>query len=203
MGRPSDAKERLMTSAIDLIWEGSYGAVTIDDICRGADVRKGSFYYFFPGKAELAVAAIERMWEIKWKPFLDKNFSADLEPLERFTGYFQALVQNQKELFAEHGKVLGCPVASVGTEVSVCQAAVSDAIRDVITRKKRFYESAIRDAVAAGAIEPCDPAVKATALFCLIDGMMGQSRMMNDVSVFDNLTSMACDLLRFKTPVTA
>lgn len=92
MGRPSDAKERLMSSAIDLIWEDSYGSVTIDDICKRADVRKGSFYYFFPGKAELAVAAIESMWESEWKPFLDRNFPVDQEPLERFNRYFKALV---------------------------------------------------------------------------------------------------------------
>ena len=33
MGRTSDANERLMDAALDLIWEESYGAVTIDDIC--------------------------------------------------------------------------------------------------------------------------------------------------------------------------
>ena len=43
MGRTSDANERLMSAALDLIWEESYGAVTIDDICKRADVKKGSF----------------------------------------------------------------------------------------------------------------------------------------------------------------
>ena len=47
MGRTSDAKERLMAAALDLTWEESYGAITIDDICRRAGVKKGSFYYFF------------------------------------------------------------------------------------------------------------------------------------------------------------
>jgi len=32
----------LMEAALDLIWEESYGAVTIDDICKRADVKKGS-----------------------------------------------------------------------------------------------------------------------------------------------------------------
>ena len=56
MGRTSDANERLMDAALDLIWEESYGAVTIDDICKRADVKKGSFYYFFDSKAALATA---------------------------------------------------------------------------------------------------------------------------------------------------
>ena len=40
MGRTSDADERLMTAALDLMWEESYGAVTIDDICKRADVKR-------------------------------------------------------------------------------------------------------------------------------------------------------------------
>src|SRR5438105_14905643 len=62
MGRTSDANERLMDAALDLIWEESYGAVTIDEICKRADVKKGSFYYFFYSKATLAKSALERMW---------------------------------------------------------------------------------------------------------------------------------------------
>ena len=40
MGRTSDADERLMTAARDLMWEESYGSVTIDDICKRAEVKK-------------------------------------------------------------------------------------------------------------------------------------------------------------------
>jgi len=50
MGRVSDAKQRLMDAVLDLIWSGSYGSTTIDDICEKAGVKKGSFYYFFDSK---------------------------------------------------------------------------------------------------------------------------------------------------------
>ena len=56
MGRTSDAKEKLLHVAFDLIWQHSYGSVSVDDICERADVKKGSFYYFFPSKSDLAVA---------------------------------------------------------------------------------------------------------------------------------------------------
>jgi len=45
MGRVSDAKERLMEAVEELIWKGSYGSTTIDQICEKAGVKKGSFYY--------------------------------------------------------------------------------------------------------------------------------------------------------------
>lgn len=43
MGRTSDAKERLLQVGFDLIWNQSYGAVSVDQICERADVNKGSF----------------------------------------------------------------------------------------------------------------------------------------------------------------
>ncbi len=200
MGRTSDAKERLMAAAIDLIWEESYGAVTIDDICKRADVRKGSFYYFFPGKAELAVAAIEEMWKSEWKPFLDKHLSLDKEPLQRFRDYFEAIVANQTKCALEHGKVLGCPVCSVGNEVSTNEVDVGAAIREVFAKKRRYYESAIRDAIAAGAIEPCEPAETATALFGLIDGLITQARIMNDINLLKYIPQLGMDLLKIRKP---
>jgi len=57
MGRVSDAKQRLLDATIELIWQHSYGAVTVDNICERAGVKKGSFYYFFPSKTDLVVAA--------------------------------------------------------------------------------------------------------------------------------------------------
>ena len=80
MGRTSNADERLMTAALDLMWEESYGAVSIDDICRRAGVKKGSFYYFYESKSALAVAALERMAQAQ-KPVLDEQFSPTTPPL--------------------------------------------------------------------------------------------------------------------------
>src|ERR1044071_3630635 len=106
MGRTSDADERLKTAASDLMWEESYGAVTIDDICKRADVKKGSFYYFFDSKAALAVAALEKMWRDEWKPAMDERFSPSVEPLARIQGYLEGLYLKQCRVKNETGKVL-------------------------------------------------------------------------------------------------
>ena len=200
MGRTSDAKERLMDAALELMWEESYGAVTIDDICTRADVKKGSFYYFFASKAELAVAALERMWETDWKPRLDGLFSSSIEPVQRLTAYLEGIYQKHADMKLKSGKVLGCPVCSVGSEVSTQEIDVSATIRDIFGRKRKYYESTIRDAVASGAIEPCDPAQKALALAGLIEGIVSQARIMNDPEVIRELPAMALGLLRVKTP---
>jgi TetR/AcrR family transcriptional repressor of nem operon len=203
MGRTSDADERLKDAALDLIWEESYGAVTIDDICKRADVKKGSFYYFFDSKASLAVAALERMWVEEWKPSLDARFSPSLNPVVRLTTYLEAIYPMQVERKAKYGKVLGCPVCSVGSEVSTCEVNLSVKIREIMARKRRYYESSIRDAVAEGLIEPCDPAQKALALAGLIEGLVSQSRIMNDPEILRELPAMALGLLRVKAASAA
>lgn len=200
MGRTSDADERLMTAALDLMWEESYGAVTIDDICKRADVKKGSFYYFFQSKAALAVAALEKLWRDDWKPAMDARFSPTVPPLERIRGYLESPYSRQCQLREQTGKVLGCPVCSVGSEVSTQEADVGGKVREIVARKRKYLESAIRDAVAEGAIEPCDAAQKALALGCLMEGAVSQARIMNDTEPLKNLPAMGLDLLRVKMP---
>jgi TetR/AcrR family transcriptional regulator, transcriptional repressor for nem operon len=202
MGRTSDANERLMDAALDLIWEESYGAVTIDDICKRADVKKGSFYYFFSSKSELAVAALERLWQEESKPKMDGLFSPSIEPLTRIRNYLASMYDFQAEIKQKHGKVLGCPVMSVGSETCTCneEAAVSTKIRELFTRKRRYYESAIRDALAEGLIEPGDATEKANAVAGLIEGMLTQARILNDPEILRQLPDLAMRILGAKTP---
>jgi TetR/AcrR family transcriptional repressor of nem operon len=188
-----------MTAALDLIWEESYGAVTIDDICTRADVKKGSFYYFFKSKAELAVAALERLWNDEWKPIMDKQFSPAIDPVERLTGYLAGIYTRHAERFAKRGKVLGCPVCSVGSEISTQELDLSAKVREIVSRKRRYYESAIRDAIAQGSMEPGDPAQKAQNLAFLIEGAVSQARIMNNPEILSTLPSSALEMLRVRT----
>src|SRR5882757_2547181 len=138
MGRTSDADIRLMDAALDLMWEESYGAVTIDDICTRASVKEGSFYYFYKSKAELAVAALERMWKDDWKPRMDTSFSPSVDPITRLSLYLESIYQSQVKIKQEHGKVLGCPVCSVGSEISTQEVDVNAKIREIFLRKRKY-----------------------------------------------------------------
>jgi TetR/AcrR family transcriptional regulator, transcriptional repressor for nem operon len=198
MGRVSNADQKLMDAALELMWEESYGAVTIDQICQRAGVKTGSFYYFFESKADLAVAVFERLWEEEWKPRLDRNFSSSIDPLVRLSNYLETIYAFTLDAKARHGRVLGCPVCTVGSEISTQEHDVSAVIRDIMSRKRRYFESAIRDAVAQGVIESCDPAQASLALFGLIEGLVTQARIMNDPEILQKLPAMAMGLLRVK-----
>ena len=102
MGRISNAKERLMDAVLELVWSGSYGSTTIDDICAKAGVKKGSFYYFFDSKADVALAAVEQDWQ-KRQPELDAIFSPTVPPLDRLRRYEEFCCRLQSELAKKYG----------------------------------------------------------------------------------------------------
>src|SRR3954471_23782849 len=102
MGRVSDAKDRLLDAAITLVWRNSFGAVSVEDICVEAGVKKGSFYHFFPGKNELVAAAFRHLWA-KNRPDLDRIFSSSVPPIDRLRAFFAHMLGRQKSMHAETG----------------------------------------------------------------------------------------------------
>src|SRR5689334_10502910 len=130
MGRVSDAKEKLMEAVKELIWTGSYGSTTIDQICDKAGVKKGSFYYFFDSKADLAETALEEDWKVK-RLELDSIFSPTIPPLERLRKYCEFGYKIQAEMKAKYGCVLGCPLFSVGAEVSTQENRLQKKIESI------------------------------------------------------------------------
>src|ERR1700733_3290143 len=117
MGRTSNAKESLLQAAFELIWQQSYGCVSVDTICERAKVKKGSFYHFFPSKSDLAVAAYEEHWQ-QCRATYDETFAPEVPPLERLENHCRMIYESQCEKFQKPGRVLGCPFASVGSELS-------------------------------------------------------------------------------------
>lgn len=100
----TNTKERLVETAIEMVWKNGYGSVSVDDICKTADVRKGSFYHYFKSKAELAVEAMEQHYQ-KAKSDFDKVFSPANTPIERFEKYADFTYQKQKQAIEKYGHV--------------------------------------------------------------------------------------------------
>jgi len=197
MPRTSDAKERLTDAGMDLIWENSYGATSVDAICERADVRKGSFYYFFRSKSELAAAALEADWK-KRKVDMDSIFSPTVPPLERLERYFDFVHDRLAELQKKCGAVLGCPLFTVGSEVSTQDKPLRDKVQELLDRQVKYFESAIRDAHAQGLIVAPDAKAKAKVLFACYQGTLTQARIENNVESLREFKDVAFDFLGAK-----
>jgi TetR/AcrR family transcriptional regulator, transcriptional repressor for nem operon len=182
MGRVSDAREKLMKAVLELIWAGSYGNTTIDQICERAGVKKGSFYYFFASKAELAAAAFDANWQVRRKE-LDSIFSPTIPPLERLQKYCDFSYRFQSEIKAKYGMVLGCPLFALGAEVCTQEDLLRKKIQEILEYKRKYLECTVRDAHASGVIYAPDPAEKARMILAYYEGLLTQARIQNDVEV--------------------
>ena len=191
-----------MEAVKELIWTGSFGATTIDQICDRAKVKRGSFYYFFDSKADLAETAIEEDWQQR-RPELDSIFSPTVPPLKRLEKYLEFSYEFQKAIQAKYGRVLGCPLFSLGAEVSTQEARLQKKIESILDYKKRYFESAIREAHAAGLIHAPDPVAKACLLFCYYQGLVTEARIRNDVEILRGAVQGTRELLGVKESAMA
>lgn len=198
MGRTSDAKERLLDAALDLIWERSYGDVTIDAICEKAGVKKGSFYYFFDSKSELAASALKSDWENCGKPKWDAGFSPSIPPLDRIRNFFVNAYERQVELKAEHGFVLGCPCFALGSEISTLDEKLRVQSQEILASQIRYFESAIRDAQAEGLVAAGDAPTLARCIFAMFEGALTQAKIQNDLGFLRALPEVALNLIGAK-----
>jgi TetR/AcrR family transcriptional repressor of nem operon len=191
-------KDRLMEAAMDLMWQNSYGAASVDAICERAGAKKGSFYHFFKSKSQLAAAALEAEWNKK-RAEMDRIFSPTVAPLERLDRYFEFVYDRLVEVQNRcGGAILGCPFVSVGSEVSTQDEIVRETIDRIMDRKLTYFISAVRDAVAQGLIDAPEPDSKARALFACYQGTVAQARIQNDIELLRQFKHVARDVLGVK-----
>jgi TetR/AcrR family transcriptional repressor of nem operon len=176
-----ETKKRLIVAALELIWRSSYGSVSVDDICKAADVRKGSFYHFFPSKADLALASMD-YGDQELRARYDRIFSPASPPLRRFEDLAAFIYESQKEAADKYGHACGCPCASLAAEMGAQEPEIRGKFEDQRLHQARYYQNAIRDLVAEGLI-PAQTDVKAKAdeLFTHIMGRLMLARIENDL----------------------
>jgi TetR/AcrR family transcriptional repressor of nem operon len=188
MGRTSDAREKLLAVAFDLIYENSYGTVSVEQICRRAKVNKGSFYYFFKTKTDLVVAAYEEHWQIKL-PDYDRIFSKENPPLRRLSLWCEYVRGVQKKRRAQYGHACGCPYTSLGGELATRDTKVQHKAQDLVERHVNYLFGAIDDAQRAGQAQAGDARVKAELAHSFVIGLSLRAKIYNDLAILRHMES--------------
>jgi TetR/AcrR family transcriptional repressor of nem operon len=194
MKKTCETKEKLLQVGFDLIWDSSYGSVSVDDICKRADINKGSFYHFFPSKADLVVEAYQEYWKEK-RPAMDRIFSPQVPPLERIQGLCRYIYDVQKQKAEKYGHVCGCPYASVGSEIATLDEKIRATSERLMNSSGKYIESAVADAIREGSVAVKDPVAAAQTLGSLILGMLVEARVQNDLKILESLEPTVMALL--------
>ena len=122
-------------------------------------------------------------------------FSPTVPPMERILDCFRNSRREQEDLLKRHGRVLGCPIHSLGAEVSTVDLKLRDRLQEVLAQFIRYFESAIRDGQAQGIMVAGDPDLLARIVFAFSEGQLLHARMQNDLGPLDDLESGTLHIL--------
>ncbi|MBW4552427.1 MAG: TetR/AcrR family transcriptional regulator [Aphanocapsa sp. GSE-SYN-MK-11-07L] len=201
MNKCHATRQKLLDTALELIWSSSYGNVTVDDICKAGGISKSSFYHFFKGKSGLALAVYREQWEQSF-PNYNRIFSAMVAPLARlsnFCAYIRAGIEESTERL---GKCPGCPYSLIGMELSTIDEEIRLQVQTAFGRMVRYLEQTLRDAQHEGLIDPTlDPHQTAEDLYAYILGVLLQAKVQNDVTVLDRIEPRLMAMIGAKVPV--
>lgn len=105
-----ESKTRFLDAALHVIRAKGYSATRIEDICEESGLTKGSFFYHFSSKEDLALAAAEHFSSVADGIFSTAPYRTLTDPLDRLLGYVdfrKAILQGE---LAEFTCLLGTMV---------------------------------------------------------------------------------------------
>jgi TetR/AcrR family transcriptional repressor of nem operon len=183
MPRPkTGTRQKLIDTATDLLWMSSYGAVSVDDICREAGVKKGSFYHYFTSKLELATVAMGEYYETHLKPDMDSIFAANVPLVEQIESLAEAILSEQRTVQERYGLVCGCPMAALASEmIGEGNEQIAAKVEEMFDNCKSYLYRAISTAVDRGVIVQQDAKAKTEEIHDFIMGQMMVARVHNSL----------------------
>lgn len=182
MPRSSDARDRLVATAARLFLERSYQAVGVEELCRAADIRKGSFYHYFSSKSELAKAVID----LHAAAFAHQlTGSATATATQKLHAVPDAIGAIQSALEAQFGRAVGCPFGNFAAELSTTDDDLRQYLAQTLGTMEGHLAAICREADAAGALRAgADPGQLAHALLAQYQGIILLAKL-NDSGVAD------------------
>jgi TetR/AcrR family transcriptional repressor of nem operon len=179
----TDTKTRILGSARELFHDRSYADVGVKEICDSANVKKGSFYHFFPSKRDLALAVIDDMADDWAHGFVAEAFDQQLPPMERLEYIIDAAYFWQKASKDIQGHMRGCLFGNLALEISTHDDVLRAKLNAVFNITRDRFRETIDEAMSIGIIEPLDTEATADAMLSYLEGIILLAKTRNDPEV--------------------
>jgi AcrR family transcriptional regulator len=170
------SKEHLIRSAARLFIKKGYNATGVNDILSSAELSKGSFYFYFASKKELAIAVAE---------YFNKNEMKELaEAAENrtWTPFVEKLMGDIIER-AKRKKIFGCPFAVLGMEIAFLEPDIADQYYRPLKNIQDVFEDVLRrTGLSAQEAEPV-----AECALAIYEGYLIFYRINKDVAILEKL----------------
>ncbi len=187
MGQISDAKQKLVQSALDLMYSRSYASVGVQELCERAGVQKGSFYHFFPSKRDLTLAALDRQRELGRCTILEPAFRPDRPPLARIEAWFDRLYDHAATMKRKTGCVPGCVVGNLAVELSTQDEVIRHKVATLLKDLTRLIEQTVAEAIRRKDLPQQNAKVLAEAIVAYMEGVTLLAKTHNDPGLIKRL----------------
>lgn len=185
-----NARERLVESARELLWERGYVGTSPRTIQQRAGAGQGSMYHHFAGKEELARAAIDRTAE-EMRASIDAQLSGPGTAVERIAAY----------LGRERDVLRGCPVGRLTQDPDVIAApTLREPVEETFAWLRVRLAAVVEEGVERGELEPSvEPASTAAAIVAVLQGGYVLARAADAQEPFDQAIAGIVALLDART----
>jgi TetR/AcrR family transcriptional repressor of nem operon len=202
VGRTSDAREKILDAAQELIELRGYSALGVAEICKAAGVPKGSFYYFFESKEVLALAVIEEHWAAQHRDW-ERILLNDAQPLERLRQLFEETEAGQRAGQQSCGTVSGCLFGNLTLELSNQTEPIRVRLQEIFDAQVNMVEQVIADAQQRGDVSISDTRGAARSVVAQLEGQVLFAKLYNNPQLLDTLWANCLSLLAARVPQAA
>lgn len=177
---------RLIESAQELLWERGYAATSPKAIQRRAEAGQGSMYHHFPGKADLALAAMRRSAG-QLRESVDEVLSGPGDPYQRLCTY----------LTCQRDVLRGCRIGRMTADPEVM---ASPALREPVEATFAWLQGRLAEVIGqaqgAGKLAAhIDPVAMAATIAAVVQGSYVLAQAAGSKEPFEQAVTGALALL--------
>lgn len=188
MANSSDTYQRIIESAQELMHASSYSDVGVAAICEKANVKKGSFYHFFPSKQDLTLAVIDKNAAVLKENLIDQAFTSSLPPLERLQRFMDLTIDMQTKIHQETGHVYGCPFGNLATEMSTQDEDIRLKLDQSFSKLYGLFSTTLQEAVDNNELDKINNVdTTAQAMLAYLEGTILLAKTQNDPNLLKQL----------------
>ena len=185
MKKGKESRQHLIECAAELFWKNGYSATGISEILKQTGLPKGSFYFYFKSKDDLATAVTEYYQKILLEQFRSSSQRNDWESfIEEIFDYLFGRATGQT--FA------GCPYAVMGMETALSKPAVASVFMEGLKK----FEQIFQEVLLYSGLSPDHAKILSQRMLSIYQGYLLLERISNNTFFLKNARKNMLEMYR-------
>lgn len=176
----SEARQRIIDTALDLFYRQGYLATGINQVISEAGVSKNTFYYYFSSKEDLCVVYLQERHKL-WMGWLMENIERCESPYDRLLSVFGFL-----ESWLKKCDFRGCAFLNIASEVPDINHRLRKEVVDHKNKLRKVMRLLLEDLQKSDKkFSRMDVSFMSDALYVLFEGVISACQNYGDTKIVD------------------